>query len=257
MSEALRQLCGRGSLVESCTHNRNTSKAEMALSALFDQFHELELTMLMFLWGWIGANDGLALNDCLSISRDIKGPNAVYQRTIERLFGTSERLKKWVQFVISSLVPRSRFGSTVVAQPLLDVVMVRHNAAHRSAQTRVFNHGCPRPTTFKWFSYRSPLDAPAELLDTCWRPSVPDFYRYSLSQNCVDVCLMGLQRREEIDAAIAGLQRGKLTPAELDYLNLYGDLHRNKLKIQTSHLNNCFTDRWKHQPNKLFSGRTE
>jgi len=43
---------------------------------------------------------------------------------------------------------------------------------------------------------------------------------------------MGLQRREEIDAAIAGLQRGKLTPAELDYLNLYGDLHRNKLKIQ-------------------------
>jgi len=25
-------------------------------------------------------------------------------------------------------------------RPLLDVVMVRHNAAHRSAQTRVFNH---------------------------------------------------------------------------------------------------------------------
>jgi len=120
------------------------------------------------------------------------------------------------------------------------MVMVRHNAAHRSAQTRVFNHldaqdpRRPGIVTFKSTgSHTGPLwDAPAELLDTCWRPSVPDFYRYSLSQNCVDVCLMGLQRREEIDAAIAGLQRGKLTPAELDYLNLYGDLHRNKLKIQ-------------------------
>jgi len=28
-------------------------------------------------------------------------------------------------------------------------------------------------------------------------------------------------------------------------------------KSKTSHLNNCFTDRWKHQPNKLFSRRTE
>jgi len=153
-------------------------------------------------FGWIELS--LALNDCLSISRDIKGPN-VYQRTIERLFGTSERLKKWVQFVIWSLVPRSRFGSTVVAQPLLDVVMVRHNAAHRSAQTRVFNHldaqdpRRPGIVIQVYCSHTGPLwDAPAELLDTCWRPSVPDFYRYSLSQNCVDVCLMGLQRREEL-----------------------------------------------------------
>jgi len=61
---------------------------------------------------------------------------------------------------------------------------------------------------------------------------VPDLYRYSLSQNCVDVCLTGLRSREEIDAAIAGIQKGKLTPAELDYLNLYGDLHRNRLKVQ-------------------------
>jgi hypothetical protein len=48
----------------------------------------------------------------------------------------------------------------------------------------------------------------------------------------VDVCLTGLRSREEVDAAIAGIQKGKLTPAELDYLNLYGDLHRNRLKVQ-------------------------
>ncbi len=43
---------------------------------------------------------------------------------------------------------------------------------------------------------------------------------------------MGLQRREEVDAAISGVQQGKLTPVELDYLNIYGDLHRQKLTIQ-------------------------
>jgi hypothetical protein len=48
----------------------------------------------------------------------------------------------------------------------------------------------------------------------------------------VDVCLTGFRRREEVDAAIAGVQKGKLTPAEVDYLNIYGDLHRDRLKIQ-------------------------
>jgi hypothetical protein len=53
-----------------------------------------------------------------------------------------------------------------------------------------------------------------------------------LTQNGVDICLTGLKRREEIDDAIAGVQQGKLTSAEIDYLNIYGDLHRDRLKIQ-------------------------
>ncbi len=82
-------------------------------------------------------------------------------------------------------------------------------------------------------SHTGPLwYAPADLPETCWRPSVPDLYRYSLTQNCVDVCLTGLTRREEIDAAINGVQKGKLTSIEMDYLNLYGDLHRKRLNIK-------------------------
>jgi predicted aldo/keto reductase-like oxidoreductase len=75
-------------------------------------------------------------------------------------------------------------------------------------------------------------DVPAGLPKGCWQPSVPDLYRYSLTQNSVDVCLTGLTKREEVDAAIAGMQKGKLTPAEIDYLNIYGDLHRQRVKIQ-------------------------
>lgn len=42
---------------------------------------------------------------------------------------------------------------------------------------------------------------------------------------------MGLQWRQEIDAAIAEVQKGKLTSNKIDYLNLYGDLHLNKLEV--------------------------
>ncbi len=123
--------------------------------------------------------------------------------------------------------------------PLLDVVMVRHNVAHRTAQSKVFPYldaedpQRPGIVTFKSAGMHTLLGkAPASLPKDCWQPSVPDLYRYSLTQNCVDVCLTGFRKREEVDSVIAGVQKGKLTPAEIDYLNIYGDLHRDRLKIQ-------------------------
>ncbi len=245
MSGALRQLCGRGSSVREKVVLATVTyikSPEAALAALCDQFHELGIDYVdVFFWGWIGTNDGLAFKDCLSISPDLRGSNTVYQRTIERWFGTSERLKKMgaVRYIGASFHDVN-LARQWLHSPLLDVVMVRHNVAHRSAQSQLFNQldvqepQRPGIVTFKSTgSHSGPLcNAPLGLSETCWRPSVPDFYRYSLSQNCVDVCLMGLRQREEIDAAIAGVQQGTLTPAQLDYLNLYGDLHRQRLKVQ-------------------------
>jgi aryl-alcohol dehydrogenase-like predicted oxidoreductase len=174
----------------------------------------------------------------MSVSDDLRGPNSVYQRTIERMFNTSERMKKMgiVRYIGAS------FHSHDLAQQwldssLLDVVMVRHNVAHRTAQTKVFPyldpHNPQRPgvVTFKSAGMRGHLWEPPPLLPAgCWRPSVPDLYRYSLSQNCVDLALAGWTKREHIDAAIAGMEQGKLTLEELAYLDLYGDLHRNRYK---------------------------
>ena len=245
MSGALRQLCGRGSSVREKVVLATVTyikSPEMAIAALLDQFEELGIDYIdVLFWGWIGSNDGPALQDCLQLSPDLRGPNTVYQRTIERMFSTSERLKKMgvVRYIGASFhdVNLARQWSH---SPLLDVVMVRHNVAHRSAQSQVFNYldaqdlSRPGIVTFKSAGSHTGFlcNAPASLPAECWRPTVPDLYRYSLTQNCVDVCLTGLTQRSEIDAAIAGVQQGKLTPAELDYLNLYGDLHRNKLKIQ-------------------------
>jgi predicted aldo/keto reductase-like oxidoreductase len=161
---------------------------------------------------------------------------------VERIFDTSERLKKMgaVRYIGASFHDLS-LAQQWLHSTLLDVVMVRHNVAHRSAQNVVFKHldneDSQRPglVTFKSASGShtgSLWLAPAGLPEACWQPSVPDLYRYSLTQNCVDICLTGLRRREEIDAAINGVKQGKLTAAEIDYLNIYGDLHRRKLNLK-------------------------
>ena len=247
MADGLRQLCGRNSSVREkvvLATVTYTKSPEMAIAALLDQFLELKLDYIdIFFWGWIGNNDGLALKDCLNLSPDLRGQNTKYQRAIENMVGTSERLKKMgiVRYIGAS------FHDLGLAQqwlhsPLLDVVMVRHNISHRSAQLSIFNHlditdqQRPGIVTFKsTCSHTIPLwIAPPDLPAECWQPSVPDLYRYSLTQNCVDVCLTGLQQRQHIDAAIAGVQQGKLTPNEVNYLNFYGDLHSNKLKLKLS-----------------------
>lgn len=245
MSNALRQLCGRGSSVREKVVLATVTyvkSPEMAIAALLDQFVELGIDYVdVFFWGWIGANDGSALNDCLQLSPDLRGTNSVYQRMLERMIGTSERLKKMgaVRYIGASFHDLN-LAHQWLNSPLLDVVMVRHNAAHRSAQKQVFNQldvqDSKRPgiVTFKSTGSHTGVlwDAPQNLPAKCWRPTAPDLYRYSLSQNCVDVCLMGLQQRQEIDAAIASIGKGKLTAAELDYLSIYGDLHRDRLKAQ-------------------------
>ncbi|MBD2438071.1 aldo/keto reductase [Nostoc sp. FACHB-110] len=244
MSGALRQLCGRGSSVREKVVLATVTyikSQEMAIAALLDQFMELGIDYIdVFFWGWIGEQDESALHNCLQLSPDLRGPNSVYQRTIERMFDTSERLKKMgvVRYIGAS------FHDLNVAQkwlnsPLLDVVMVRHNIAHRSAQNLIFNQLDPQDktrqgvVTFKSAGSHTGFlgNPPVGLPEDCWRPTVPDLYRYSLTQNCVDVCLTGLTKRCEIDQALAAIQQGKLSPAEIEYLNLCGDLHRNKLKI--------------------------
>ncbi|MBH8578133.1 aldo/keto reductase [Nostocaceae cyanobacterium CENA369] len=241
MSGALRQMCNRRSSVREKVVLATVTyikSPEMALAALLDQFVELEIDYIdVLFWGWIGSSDRSILQDCLQLSPDLRGTNSVYQRTIERMFGASERLKKMgaVRYIGASFHDIN-LAQQCLDSDLLDVVMVRHNVAHRSAQSQIFNQLDVQDSsrqgivTFKSTGSHSGAlwDVPSSLPEKCWQPTVPDLYRYSLTQNCVDVCLTGLTNRKEIDAAIAGVQQGKLTTAEVEYLNLYGDLHHNQ-----------------------------
>jgi predicted aldo/keto reductase-like oxidoreductase len=241
MSSALRTLCGRGStqrekvILATVTYMKGN---EITVAALMDQFMELGIDYIdIFFWGWIGRNDRAFFNESMDTSRDLRGPNSLYHRTIEKMVGATELMKKMgvVRYVGASFhdlgIAREWLDS-----PLLDVVMIRHNIAHRSAQNLVLPYlntedlNRPGIMTFKSAGMFGLLtDVPPDLPKDCWQPSVPDLYRYSLSQNCVDIALMGSRNRSEVNAALEGLKKGRLTEREIDYLNLYGDLHRNRL----------------------------
>jgi predicted aldo/keto reductase-like oxidoreductase len=246
MSDALRQLCGRGSSVREQIVLATVTyvlKPEMAMAALFDQFSELGIDYVdIFFWGWVGAEDRVAFHNCMQAAKRMRGANTLYQQKLERMFGVSERLKRMgaVRFIGASFHDLA-LAEQWINTPQLDVAMVRHNPVYRSAQTKVFNRlsssHSQRPgiLTFKSVGLHTGprlWDIPNDLPVTCWKPSVPDLYRYSLSQSSVDVCLTGLTQREEIDAAIAGVKGGKLTTAEIEYLNIYGDLLSRKLRVR-------------------------
>lgn len=245
MRFALRKLCGRGSSVRDsvvlATVTYIIRTPDTVTTYLFDQFVDLGIDYIdVFFWGWIDEDNVNAFNKCISASNDIRGSNSVAQRNVERMFGISERLKKMgaVRYIGASFHDHD-LAQQWLNSPLLDVVMVRHNVAHRSGQKKVFAHldandpHRPGIVTFKSAGMSSALwHPPVGLPSGCWQPSVPDLYRYSLSQNSVDVALAGWENRAQVDAAIEGVQKGKLTPEEIEYLNLYGDLHRNRVNIQ-------------------------
>jgi aryl-alcohol dehydrogenase-like predicted oxidoreductase len=146
MGDALRQLCGRKSSVREkvvlATVTYVLKSPESVMSALLDQFIELKMDYIdIFFWGWIGSNDTKAMQDCASVSNDLRGPNGVYQQAIESMFGTSERMKKMgiVRYIGASFHDHD-LAQQWCNSPLLDVVMVRHNVAHRTAQRKVFAH---------------------------------------------------------------------------------------------------------------------
>jgi aryl-alcohol dehydrogenase-like predicted oxidoreductase len=244
MAGGLRQLCGQGSSVREqvvlamVTYMVKTPEAVMA--SLLDQFVDLRMDYIdVFFWGWIDDDNAGNFDKCMEASYDLRGPNSVYQRSIERMFYTSEKMKeKGIVRYIGASFHSQDLARQWLNSPLLDVVMVRHNIAHRHAQPKVFANLDPKDSerpgivTFKSTGMGTNLwETPPLLPENCWQPSPSEMYRYSLSQNCVDVALAGWTNRREIDEAIACVQKGKMTPAEIDYLNLYGDLHRGRLNI--------------------------
>lgn len=259
MAPTLRSLCGRGSKAREevvlATVSYMVKTPDALLSSLLDQFIDLKMDYIdVFFWGWIDTDNAEDFNKCIDVSDDLRGPNSVYQRSIETMFETSERMKKMgiVRYVGASFHNHD-MAKQWSNSPLLDVVMVRHNIAHRGAQDKVFANldkddpQRPGVSTFKSAGMQNALwQAPPNLPAGCWQPTVPDLYRYSLSQNCVDVALGGWTQREHIDEAIKGVQKGKLTPAEIDYLNLYGDLHRNRIKTKDIPSERLIYDRDRH-----------
>lgn len=107
-----------------------------------------------------------------------------------------------------------------------DILHVRYNAAHRGAEKDVFPH-CPadpasRPgmvafTATRWGTLLRPVPGVERV------PTAGDCYRFALTRPEFDVCLSGPKNREELEHALAAIEKGPMDEAELAFMRDAGD----------------------------------
>ena len=113
-----------------------------------------------------------------------------------------------------------------IADPVWGAIMVRYNAAHRGAEGEVFPHlAMPDPpgvvayTATRWGALLDPTLVPkGEPV-----PRASDCYRFALSRPEVDVVISGPSNGEELDEALAALDRGPMSDDELAWMRRVGD----------------------------------
>ncbi|MFH1138665.1 MAG: hypothetical protein V1816_21525 [Pseudomonadota bacterium] len=111
-----------------------------------------------------------------------------------------------------------------------DVFHLRYNAAHRGAEKDVFPllPGSDRPglvsfTATRWGQLVNPRRIPPGQPV----PTAVDCYRFVLSQPDVDVCLTGPKNLSQARQSFEALDKGPLSPEEMDWMRLVGDhVHR-------------------------------
>jgi len=103
---------------------------------------------------------------------------------------------------------------------------VRYNAAHRGAETEVFNRmpandrpGIVTYTATRWADLLNPSKMPAGEKPL----SATDCYRFVMSHPTVDVCMSGPKSTEEMRQALKALQLGPMSGDELERARRIGD----------------------------------
>jgi aryl-alcohol dehydrogenase-like predicted oxidoreductase len=115
---------------------------------------------------------------------------------------------------------------------VLDLLMIRYNAAHPGAERDIFPHLAKRKpaivayTATAWrklLSRPSGWDGPAA--------SAGDCYRFCLSNPHVDVVLTGPASLTELEQNLAALQKGPLSEDELAWMRRLGQVVHGGLSV--------------------------
>jgi aryl-alcohol dehydrogenase-like predicted oxidoreductase len=142
-----------------------------------------------------------------------------------------------VRHIMVSCHHRPTFA-TLIADPVIDAIMVRYNAAHRGAETEVFPHLAQRDdppgvvayTATRWGALLDRRMVPdGEAL-----PRASDCYRFALSSPHVDMCLAGPADAAQLDEALAALERGPMSDDELAWMRRVGDGVRSAAALTTA-----------------------
>ena len=127
-----------------------------------------------------------------------------------------------VHAVGASIHDRPRAGR-LAEDSILDLLMIRYNAAHPGAETDIFPHLAgrkPAVVAYTATAWRKLLRRPKG-----WTGPIPtagDCYRFCLSSPHVDVVVSGPRSAAEVRENLAALDRGPLSPAEMDFMRTFG-----------------------------------
>jgi aryl-alcohol dehydrogenase-like predicted oxidoreductase len=121
-----------------------------------------------------------------------------------------------------SIHDRPRAGK-LAEESILDLLMIRYNAAHTGAEEEIFPHLArrrPAVVAYTATAWRKLLRPPGG-----WKGVVPtagDCYRFCLASPHVDVVLTGPRNVGELRENLAAVDRGPLLPAEMEEIRAFG-----------------------------------
>jgi len=122
-----------------------------------------------------------------------------------------------------SIHNRQRAGK-LAEDSMLDLLMVRYNAAHPGAEQDIFPHLArrhPVVVAYTATAWRKLLRSPRG-----WRGKVPtagDCYRFCLSSPYVDVVLSGPRSTAELRENLAAVEKGPLSRQEMEEIRTFGN----------------------------------
>ncbi|EYF01591.1 aldo/keto reductase [Chondromyces apiculatus] len=122
----------------------------------------------------------------------------------------------------------------LAADPRVDHLMLRYNAAHPGADRDVFPHlPDPRPgivayTATSWGQLLDRANVPVgeEI------PTGSDCYRFVLSNPNIDACYTAPKNGDQLDEALRALDRGPLSEDELAWMRRIGVVARDRAQLQ-------------------------
>ncbi|MFA6147723.1 MAG: aldo/keto reductase [bacterium] len=121
-----------------------------------------------------------------------------------------------------SIHDRPRAGK-LVEESILDLLMIRYNAAHPGAEQDIFPHLArrrPAMIAYTATAWRRLLRAPRG-----WNGRVPtagDCYRFCLTSPHIDVALTGPRNATEMRENLAALEKGPLSSEEMLFMREFG-----------------------------------
>jgi aryl-alcohol dehydrogenase-like predicted oxidoreductase len=125
-----------------------------------------------------------------------------------------------------------KFAADLGARGVLDVLMIRYNAAHPGAEQDIFPHLAPSYpgivsyTATRWsFLLRPPRGWPKD----GHVPTASMCYRFVLSNPHVDVCMTAPSNLKQLEENLAAVRQGPLSEEEMKFMRAFGAaVHRSQ-----------------------------